>query len=251
MRLTVLGSGTFQPTPERGCSGYLIEIGDEKILLDAGSGILRQLSKINVSAEDIDIIVFTHLHIDHTGDLAPLLFAKHHIIKSNKKDLLLFGPPGFQKFFSQLNAIYNKSIQAEDYVLTIQECTENGFNFKDFSIAFLPVMHTDNSYGIRIEDTNGRTLAYSGDTDYCDNLIALCRKSDIAIIECSFQDDQKFPGHMTPSEVGKAAHLAECKRILLTHIYPVADVEKLLSSCSIYYHGTIEIAEELKTITIN
>ena len=250
MQLTVLGSGTFQPTPERGCSGYLIEIGEKKILLDAGSGVLRQLSKVNLFVEDIDIIVLTHLHIDHTGDLAPLLFAKHNIVKNNKRDLSLLGPPGFKKFFSLLNVVYKGSIKPEDYVLNVQEYNESSINFGDFSITFLPVMHTEDSYGVRIEDNDGGTLAYSGDTDYCDNLITLCRKSDVAVIECSFQDNQKLSGHMTPSEVGKAAHLAECKRVLLTHIYPIADVKKLLSSCSLYYHGTIGIAEELKTMTI-
>ena len=250
MQLTVLGSGTLQPTAKRGCSGYFVQIKNTKILLDAGSGALRQLAKMNVTAEDTDFIFFTHLHIDHTADLVPFLFAKRNSIVSTKKNIAIFGPPGFQQFFSKLIAIYDKSIQPEGYELTVREYTADNFGFKDFSITFMPMKHSDNSYGLRIEDTKGRIIAYTGDTEYCDNLIPLCRNSDIAIIECSFPDSSKTEGHLTPSEVGKAAELAECKSVLLTHLYPIADESDLVSSCSRHFSGKLAVAEELKTITV-
>jgi len=93
IQLTILGSGTLQPTPERGCSGYLLNIEGQNILLDAGSGVLRQLSHMHIQAQDIDHIFFTHFHIDHTADLVPLLFAKRHTSDKKTRDISIYGPP--------------------------------------------------------------------------------------------------------------------------------------------------------------
>ncbi len=249
INLTVLGSGTLQPTPSRGCSGYLLKIDNSTILLDSGSGTLRQLSLCSVLAEDIDYIFFSHLHVDHTADLIPLLFAKRHASRHNKKNISIYGPRGFKVFFEKLSQLFQTSIEPISYKINVFEYELKEFDFSNFSVTFMHVQHTENSCGFRIQDTHNTLFAYTGDTDYCDNLIALCKDCDIAVIECSFPDDAKVSGHMVPYEVGKIAQEAGCKRVLLTHMYPNTDKSELIASCKRYFDGEIAVAEDLHTYT--
>ena len=78
--IMVLGSGGPIPTSEgRASAGYLIFIdGKPKILMDAGGGTYQRLAASGVSNDgegikDLDIVLLSHLHIDHMGDLSPII----------------------------------------------------------------------------------------------------------------------------------------------------------------------------------
>ena len=70
--VTVLGSSGMFPTSERACAGYLVEIGDKKIWLDAGSGSWRNLVK-TCSYAELDGVILTHRHPDHHSALQALV----------------------------------------------------------------------------------------------------------------------------------------------------------------------------------
>lgn len=79
LSVMVLGSGGPVPmeTARAGAS-YLIFIdGKAKILMDAGGGAFQRLSKSGANIKDLDIVLLTHLHIDHTGDLSPIIKAMY------------------------------------------------------------------------------------------------------------------------------------------------------------------------------
>ena len=73
--LLVLGSGTGIPNIKRQAPGYLLTVDGKRILLDSGPGTLQRLIHYGVTYQDIDYILYTHLHPDHTLDLAAILFA--------------------------------------------------------------------------------------------------------------------------------------------------------------------------------
>jgi len=50
----------------------------------------------------------------------------------------------------------------------------------------LPMAHTPESVGYRIELHDGRSIAVSGDTDYCESVVDLARDADLLVLECSF-----------------------------------------------------------------
>lgn len=75
MRLTILGSGTCVPYARRGSSGYAVELPDAKIVLDCGSGTTKRLAEAGINYLDVDYLLLSHLHPDHTGGLAAFLFA--------------------------------------------------------------------------------------------------------------------------------------------------------------------------------
>ena len=227
MKINILGSGTCIPSTRRGSSSYLVTLDSAKILFDCGSGATWKLENLGVNYLDIDFIFITHFHPDHTADLIPFLFATKHPIKEKRtKILTLCGPPGLSGFFDSLNNVYNGSIRPD--CLQIQELEPGSlYRFEGFDIYTLKTDHTDSSIAYRIESDN-KNIVYTGDTDYTETLIEFSSDSNVLIIECSLPDRLKKKGHLTPSEVARIANGAKPDKIVVTHIYPTSDDDKII-----------------------
>lgn len=54
-----------------------VDIGDKKILIDAGAGnanvLLHNMDVCGISVTDIDLLVLSHGHLEHAGGLRPFL----------------------------------------------------------------------------------------------------------------------------------------------------------------------------------
>ncbi len=92
MRLTVLGSGTLIPDAHRGSPGLALEAEGLLCFMDLGSGTLYRARQAGIDIEQLDCILLTHLHPDHTGDLVPLLFAFHTGPMARRSKLVIAGP---------------------------------------------------------------------------------------------------------------------------------------------------------------
>lgn len=249
MELVILGSGTATPSPRRGSPGLLVVAGDESLLFDGGSGTLRQLAKVGVSFTELDRVFYTHLHPDHTGDLVPLLFALRNPDYPRLKPLHLYGPKGFKAFYEKLYAAYGEWVSPRGYELTLEEVKEKAIEGEGLRVIPKPVKHIEGSVGYRIE-AEGRSLTFSGDSAYCEALIELGKGVDLLILECSFPDEYPNPLHLTPSEAGQIAALAGCRRLVLTHFYPICDTVNVLAQCRKVYDGEITLAEDLMRIIL-
>ena len=247
--MVILGSGTAVPSLERGAPGLLVEVGGKNLLIDGGSGTLNRLLKVGVRVSDIDFIFYSHLHPDHTADLVPLLFALRNPDLSRDKGLTIAGPPGFMRFFQGLKEIYGRWVEAMDYELIVNEMEEGEKDYTDFRLVAKEVAHIKTSLGFRIE-AQGKSLAYSGDSDYCQALIELGRGADLFILECSFPDEEKVEGHLTPTLAGRIAAQAGCKRLVLTHFYPACEGVDIISLCKKLYAGEITLAHDLMGISL-
>lgn len=75
LSIMVLGSGGPIATPAgRASAGYLVFVeGQPKILMDVGGGVFQRLAQSGANIPDLDIILLSHLHIDHMGDLSPII----------------------------------------------------------------------------------------------------------------------------------------------------------------------------------
>jgi len=91
MNIKILGTGTSIPSLKRLSSSYLVTIGDYRILIDAGPSVVRRLLEFGFTVEDIDLIIITHFHVDHTADLSTFLFACNYGIKPRQKPLTIIG----------------------------------------------------------------------------------------------------------------------------------------------------------------
>jgi ribonuclease BN (tRNA processing enzyme) len=105
------------------------------------------------------------------------------------------------------------------------------------------VVHPVTAYALRVE-AGGRTLAYSGDSGVCHGLVDTARDADLFLSEASFVEGAPNPPdlHLTGAEAGRTATDARSRRLLLTHIPPWHDPEKVLAEAVGTYDGDVGLA---------
>ena len=203
-----------------------------------------------ITYRDIDLLLYTHIHPDHISDLVPILFACKYTELPRGKELVCIGGPGFKRHFGKLKKVYGSWIDPQTYSLSIKEISEKPIPFRDMKIFSKPMAHIPESVGYRIELNDGKTIAVSGDTDYCRNIVDLAFGVDLLLLECSFPDGKKVEGHLTPSLAGRIGSESHCKKLLLTHLYPVCDQYDILKQCRQVFQGELILGEDLMKVKI-
>ena len=206
--------------------------------------------EVGVTYQDPDLLLYTHIHPDHVSDLVPILFACKYADLPRQKELFCVGGHGFKSYLEKLNKLYGSWIEPQSYRLTVKEVSQDAFVYRDLRILSKPMAHISESVGYRIEFNDGKSMAVSGDTDYCQNIVDLAFEVDLLVLECSFPDGKKAEGHLTPSLAGRIALESRCKKLLLTHLYPVCDQFDIVGQCKKIYQSQVILAEDLMRIGI-
>ncbi|MBW1735913.1 MAG: ribonuclease Z [Deltaproteobacteria bacterium] len=254
MELIVLGSGTGFPLPDRGSPSMVLLHGAGCMLFDMGPGALRQLTRAGLDYKTIHHIFFTHFHPDHTGDLVHFLFAtRHPSTLSSRAPFGITAPKGFVEFLHRLQEAYPKWLELPPNLMRIEERdTDNRETgtLGDLTVISHPVKHTPHSIAYRVEDPDGRSFVYSGDTDYCEGLVDLARDTDILFLECSFPDQSPVEGHLHPLTAGRIASLAQAKKLVLLHFYPEVLSTEIGTQCRQTYDGELILARDFLRLTV-
>ena len=246
-RVTIIGSGTGIPVADRGYAGVLVQLAGESWLLDAGPGTLKRLVEVGVTYQTLDRVFLTHLHPDHSLDLVSILFAMHIPSPARTKPLAVYGPPGLRTLHAGIPAVYPGMLEAASYALTVEELAAGDRTIGDVRVAVQPMRHSIAAYGYRLE-WQGKTVAYSGDTDDCPAVVALGRGADLLVLECSVTDERKVEGHLTPSECGRIAAEAGCRHLILTHFYPVFRGYDIRARVRRHFRGRLTLARDFTTL---
>jgi len=114
-----------------------------------------------------------------------------------------------------------------------------------------PMDHSPQSVAFRLTGPGGRSLVYSGDTDYSEQLVDLAQQADLLICESAFPEGLKVRGHLTPALAGEIAARAGVHRLMLTHFYPVCDQTDIEAECRRTYNGPLILARDLMRITVD
>lgn len=251
VKLTVLGSGTCVPREDRGSPGFFLEIGKTKILLDCGPGALRQLVKAGKDYKDIDLVIISHLHVDHTSDLPALLHAINYTPDfDRKKELFILGGIGFEEFFEDLTRTFpHIKPRPDTYEIKLAKEKEVNEKFKDFTLETIQGNHAPSSMIIKI-NAFGKSLVYTGDTDYDKKISQFSKGIDLLITECSYPDQRKVKGHLTPKWAAKMASVAQAKTLLLTHFYPPIDKVNIKAAVEKYFSGRTAVTRDFMELKI-
>ncbi len=243
MQLTVLGSGVLIPVARRGNSGYLLQVGEETILIDGGSGALRRAADLNLDYRSIQIICYSHLHPDHVFDLVPLLFAwKHDPQVTWPRTLTILGPRGFHDYYTRLMELYGHWVLHDQLTVEIHELFRDQFSTEAVTINTIHTAHMDYSLGFRFADRQGHSLFYSGDTDYSEEVIEGAREVEVLLLECSYPDEERKEGHLTPTTCGRLASRTRCERLVLTHFYPTVLSQDIPALVKAHFSGPVDLA---------
>jgi ribonuclease Z len=286
MKLTLLGTGTPAPSKKRQSSGYLVQVGDETIVLDHGPGAHHRLIEGGFRSTDVTRALFTHLHYDHCMDYARLVLQRWDIGAGKVPDLKVYGPRPLKRMTDSLfgaGGVYEDDIRAR----TQHQASLDVFRARGGELPRKPpnpvvreVVPGDTiagngwratvgesshmqpylqCFGYRIE-SDSAALCYAGDSGgVCDSVIALARKADILIhmmhlatgTEPSEQFRKSSGAH---TDVAETARHAEVGALVLTHFPPVIDTpgtrERLIAEMAQIYRGPIIWGEDLMTLAV-
>ncbi len=227
--LHILGAGGATPTPTHGPAAYWLDVDGRGALLDPGPGALVRLVR-QPGAPDrvdaVDTVLVSHLHLDHTADIAPLLFAAHSVLARNNRPLALAGPVGLGAYLARLREVYGSWLDPRGREVTVRELSPGDrVPLGDGEAVAFRAAHREDRFanlclGYRFRDRDGHGLTYSGDTGPCPELVAATRGSSTLVVECSTPDDLAVDGHMSPGKIAELGREARPERIVLTHLYP-------------------------------
>lgn len=254
MDVIILGSGTAMPLNDRGSPAIAVGVNGGHILLDMGSGTLRQLTRAGIDYEQVERIFLTHFHPDHTADLIHFLFASRNpAVLRRRRPFTVTGPPGTRRWIDALQAAYPGWLTLPPDMMGIEELDLGKGARRDYAgltVMTTPAAHTPSSLAYRVEDQKGKAIVYSGDTGFCEGVVELARGADLLILESSFPDEEGCEGHLTPSLAGRMASMAGIKRLVLVHFYPECLRTDAASQCRKTYSGELILGEDLLAIRV-
>jgi ribonuclease BN (tRNA processing enzyme) len=235
VRLTVLGCSGSVPGPESPASAYLVEHDGFRLLLDLGSGALGALQR-HADPAAVDAVVLSHLHPDHCLDLAPYVVWRRYGTADRLPRLPVLGPAGTH---DRLAAAYDPAARAglRD-VFAFAALMPGERELGPFRLRFERVVHPVETHAVRVE-AGGRALAYSGDTAPSAGLVRLAEGADVLLCEASYLDGQPYPPslHLSGREAGEHAAKAGVGRLLVTHVPPWVDRDRVGAEATAAFPG--------------
>ncbi|HEX7089247.1 MAG TPA: MBL fold metallo-hydrolase [Longimicrobiales bacterium] len=244
MELTIIGSGTAVPHPERVSAAHHVAAGAVSLLLDCGPGAVHRMAAVGIAWGEITHVAVSHFHTDHIGDLPMLLFAlKYGLAEPRNEELVLLLPRGGRTLAERLASAFGDYVLQPGFPLRIREL-EPGDRAElgnGVSLTARRTPHTDHSLAYRVDGPRG-SIGYTGDTGPDPGQAAFFRGVDVLLAECSLPDELAMDVHLTPSRVAALAQGAEPGHLVLTHIYPQLerlDVAGLVRAAGWQGHTTI------------
>ncbi len=243
MEIFFLGTGTSIPAPEHSPAGLIIGSAGQSLLFDIGPGTLSRLHLAGLTYDRIDQLFLTHLHPDHTLDLATLLLAFNYAPGAERTaPFKITGGRDLQDFFQRMVALYPE-VAPVSFELLFCQVYRDEFSIGDLHIKAAPTGHTADSVGYRLDDGR-RSVVYSGDATVRGELVDLAASADLLITECSFPSGWQTEDHFNADTVAATAQQAGVKSLAITHRYPPALAADLAEQIQRRYDGEVILAHD-------
>lgn len=267
LAVQILGSGgPIAESDGRASTGYAIWVsGRVRALVDLGPGTMHAYGASGADPADLDVVLLSHLHVDHSSDLAALL--KSASFGSRERELRLFGPTGDGAFpattefvrhlLSPGGYMYLDGYlgEGQPFVLrprdvSIDSAPLDVFESERLSVRAVGVPHGPVpalGFVIRAGDA---TLAFTGDQRLdAQSFVDLVEDADLLVAHMAIPEGAEGPAaelHAPPSRIGEVAAEARVGRLVLSHLMRRAldDLDGSLAQIRGRYAGPVQVADD-------
>jgi ribonuclease BN (tRNA processing enzyme) len=275
LSLVVLGSGGPGATGRAGSSYLVLVDGTPRILVDAGPGSFARLGEAKLSLAKVDVVLLTHLHVDHAGEL-PGLFKARAVSSNGPIRFQVFGPDGhrgsggdasYPSTTRFIDLLFGRdgafgylrdfsaptTIQPTDILATLQPdaAPTRIYSDGDLLVSAIAGHHRDAPAVIYRIDHAGRSITFSGDIDAegLPDLRCIAKGTSLLVFNSVVLDPPNSPPilytlHTPPKAIGELADDTNAGALLLGHLSPVIDKARtdVEASIKLRYKGTVTFA---------
>jgi ribonuclease Z len=280
IKVTLLGTGTPQPTIERFGAATLVEAGGDYFLFDCGRGATQRLWQRKIPIGKVNNLFLTHLHSDHIVGIPDLwlLGLMPATFGNRKNPFEVYGPNGTEEMMQGLQKAYQWDIRtriseypnADSGTQVKAQNVNEGviYNKNGVKITAFRVDHSDiidSALGYRL-DYNHRSVLISGDTRYSENLIKYANGVDVLIHEViAIREEVLLRSalarkivnfHTTPEQAGKLFSLVKPRLAVYTHVAippidsSISSVDDIIMQTKKHFKGQLAMGEDLMVIEI-
>ena len=275
IELTLLGTGSPIPDPNRAGPSTLVRAGGQAFLVDCGRGVLQRAAAIGLSPNALAALLLTHLHSNHIAELGDVLITRWvTTFAPDPAPLPIIGPRGTAEVVQATLKAFGRDIGyriAHHADLTapppveVREYTEGPVWDRDGVV--IRVGPTDHrpvvpTIGFRIE-FGGASVVLAGDTVPCDSLDGLAAGAD-ALVHTAIRKDiiAHFPQqrikdicdyHSSVQEAAATARRAGVGTLVLTHYVPAiapGQEEQWRALAATEFDGPIELGDDLHRVEV-
>jgi ribonuclease Z len=279
-RLTLVGTGTPTPDPQRLGPATMVEVGNQTFLFDAGRGLPVRFSQLRKSMAKIDVLFITHFHSDHVSGIPDLWLTSWLPAGGQRvQPFRVIGPTGAKELMTHLEKAYAADVRiriadqklapAGATVLTEEFAADGVVYERDgVQVRAFEVNHGDEikpAYGYRI-DYKGRSVLISGDTRYSENLIRNGMGVDLLVHAIAGSKPELLQNiivrrildhHTLPPEAAMVFNKTKPKLAAYTHFVlqrtetvAAPTVEEIMAETRKTYSGPLQAGEDLMSFEI-
>jgi ribonuclease Z len=277
MKITLLGTGSPIPDPNRAGSAILVQAGGLNLLFDTGRAVVMRLAAAGLFPPMLHHVLFTHLHSDHTTDYNDIITTRWAMAPV-PMPLSVMGPVGTAAYTDRTLAMLSDDIgyrmEHHDDLNWQPECQvtevshgvvlEHGSGDDAVRITCAPTEHkpVHPTVGYRIEH-GGHVVVVAGDTIPCAGLDELCAGADV-YIQTAIRADQianipvarlqdVLDYHSSVEQAAQTASRNGVGHLVLTHPVPAPGPgaeQEWIDLARPHFAGTITLADDLTAIDL-
>ncbi len=276
IEVTLLGTGSPIPDPNRAGPSTLVRAGDQTFLVDCGRGVLQRTAALGVGANSLTALLLTHLHSDHIADLGDVIITRW--VSNFAPDLAplpIIGPPGTAEVVENTLKAFGFEIgyriaHHEDLTtpppVTVQEVTDGVVWGRDgVQIRVAPTDHrpVTPTIGFRIEH-DGASVVLAGDSVPCTTLDDLAAGAG-ALVHTAIRKDLIDPlpmqrirdicdYHSSVEQAAETAARADVGILILTHYVPAlqpGQEEEWRALAASVFDRQIELGDDLHRVEVH
>jgi ribonuclease BN (tRNA processing enzyme) len=221
LRLRFLGSGDAFGSGGRLQTCLCLEGPGGPVLIDCGTTALIGMKRADIDPGSVGCVLLSHLHGDHFGGV-PFLVLDGQFGR-RESPLVVAGPPGTrERVTAAMEILFPGSSRAARRFTTdlVELAPDAPTMIGSLTVAGFPVAHASGApaYALRVEWA-GRTVVYSGDTEWCEGLVEAARGADLFVCE-AYTFDRRIRYHLDHTTLARNLERIRARRVILTHLGP-------------------------------